>query len=399
MNGSIRERIIKKGKDKKGKMKENLKVYDVYYRYLDPQSGKWKQTSKKGFRTKSAAEDYILKINTQMGENKFVQPDKITLREYLLDWIKSYVEVNLRPTTIAGYKLNIEKHIIPYLGSVQLQDLSVSHIDDFYAQIQKNGRVDGKGGLSAKSIIYIHRVLNEALEHAVKKHIIPYNVAKDAVKPKLKKYKGQVYNEEEIKELLFVAKDTSMEVPIALAALCGLRRGEVLGLMYSEISFENDTIRICRQLIPTKNGPQFEEPKSEDSNRIINAPHEVIKIIKKHQEFQEENKKLLGAEYKDNDLVNCNEDGSMIDPRVLSKRFSEFLKKNHLKHIRFHDLRHSCATLMLNSGVQMKVASQILGHSSIGITADLYTHVITDMKKDAADKISKEIFNTNSNDK
>jgi len=396
MNGTIMERIIKKGKDKKGKTRENLKVYDVYYRYIDPNTGKWKQTSKKGFRSKGEAEDFILKTNSLIAENAFVQPKKKTVREYLLDWLDSYVRLNLRASTIAGYEINIEKHIIPHLGNIELQSLTSSHIDDFYAQKLKDGRIDGKGGLSAKSVMYIHRVLNEALEHAIKKKLIIRNVSKDVTNlPRLKKYKSLVYDSKEIKELLQVVKDTDMEVPVVLAAISGMRRGEVLGLMKTDISFENQTIRICRQLVATKTGLLFEDPKSEDSNRIIHPPIEVMKIIENHLNNQGEMKRLLGNDYQNMELINCYPDGRPIDPRYFSKKFSRLLKKNKLKHIRFHDLRHSCATLMLNSGVEMKVASQILGHSSIGITADLYTHVLAKTKKDAANKISSEIFGPN----
>jgi len=341
MNGTITERIIKKGKDKKGKIRENLKVYDVYYRYIDPNTGKWRQTSKKGFRSKGEAEAFILKTNSLIAENAFVQPKKITVREYLLDWLDSYVRTNLRASTIAGYEINIEKHIIPHLGNIELQSLTSSHIDGFYAQKLKTGRIDGKGGLSAKSVMYIHRVLNEALEHAIKKKLITHNVSKDVTNlPRLKKYKSLVYDSKEIKELLQVVRDTDMEVPVVLAAISGMRRGEVLGLKKTDISFENQTIRIRRQLIATKTGLVFEDPKSEDSNRIIHPPVEVIKIIEKHLNRQEETKKLLGNDYQNMDLVNCYPDGRPIDPRYFSHKFSNVLEKSGLKHIRFHDLRY-----------------------------------------------------------
>lgn len=393
MNGSIRERLIKKGKDKRGKTKENLKVYDVYYRFQDPLTGKWKQTSKKGFRGKGEAEEFLLMVNAQIMNNDFVRPQSITLREYLTEWLTTYVEANLRKSTIAGYRRNIEQHVIPHLGNIELQNLTSSHIDSLYAKKQKDGRLDGKGGLSPKSLIYIHRVLNEALEHAVKKRLISRNVAKDVTNlPKLKKHKAEIYDRNEIKALLEAVKDTDMEVPIALAAICGMRRGEIMGLMWKEVSFENNTIRVCRQLLPTKNGLEFEEPKSEDSIRIINVPAEVMDMLKHHLDRQQEYKRLLGNEYHNNGLVNCRNNGEPIDPRYFSKQFTQTIKKAGLKHIRFHDLRHSCASLMLTAGVPMKVASQILGHSSIGITADLYTHVLTDLKKDAAVKISSKIF-------
>lgn len=134
------------------------------------------------------------------------------------------------------------------------------------------------------------------------------------------------------------------------------------------------------------------DPKSEDSNRIISAPKEVFDIIKARMQVLDKNKILLGDEFEDNNLIVCQENGKLIRPIYFTKNFSNLIKRYKLKHIRFHDLRHSCASLMLKSGVAMKTASQILGHSTIGITADLYTHVLEDSKKAAALQVGKELF-------
>ena len=172
MNGTIKTRLIKKGLDKNAKEKENLKVYDVYYRFKDPSTGKWKQTSKKGFRSKGEAENFLLRINTQLNDSTFIQSKKITVREYLEEWLRTYVECNLKKKTISSYKSIILLHIIPALGNIELQKLTSSHIDEFYICKLKNGRIDGKGGLSQKSLMYIHRILSEALQHAVKKKLL-----------------------------------------------------------------------------------------------------------------------------------------------------------------------------------------------------------------------------------
>lgn len=255
MNGSIKERIIKSGKNKKGKIIKNLKVYDCYYRYPCPHTGKSKQTSRKGFRKKGDAEAFLLELNSQIAGNNFIPPKKLTVREYLLGWLETYVEPNLRKSTIAGYKINIEKHIIPRIGNIELKDLTSSHLDSFYALKQKEGRLDGKGGLAPKTVLYLHRVLSEALEHAIRKGLLTRNVAKYVTNlPRLKKFQSTVLETEEIRTLLNLVKDTDMEAPIALAAICGLRRGEILGLKESEISWEKHLIRICRQLIATNNG-------------------------------------------------------------------------------------------------------------------------------------------------
>jgi integrase len=388
MNGRIETRIIKKGIDKSGKEKENLKVYDVYYRYKDPSTGIWKQTSKKGFRTKGEAEDFLLKVNTQLNDNSFVKPKKITVREYLKDWIETYVECTLKKSTVSSYKSIVEQHIVPYLGNVELQKLTSSHIDRFYSEKLKNGRLDGKGGLSAKSVLYIHRILSEALGHALKKSYINNNPIKNiTTSPKVPKYRAQIYNRDEILSLMQAIKDTDMEPPVVLAALCGLRRGEVLGLRWQDIDLKNKSIRISRQLIALDKGFDYDTPKSETSRRELAIPQIVATVLESHAARQEQIKQLLGNEHEDNGLVNCNNDGTPINPKNFSKKFANILKKYKLKHIRFHDLRHSYASLMLVSGNSLKVTSELLGHSTISLTADTYTHVIDDLKKEAANKI------------
>ena len=177
-----------------------------------------------------------------------------------------------------------------------------------------------------------------------------------------------------------------------------MRRGEILGLKWDDINYKNSSIKISKQLIVTEEGIEFDSPKSENSNRTINIPSKMIETFEKQKLKQDDYKKLLGNEYKDLNLVNCKLDGSPIDPRYFSKIFSNLLKKKQLKHIRFHDLRHSCASLLLTAGVPLKVASEILGHSTVTITADLYSHVIDDLKRDAADKIDNILYPRNKND-
>jgi integrase len=392
MNGLIKTRIIKKGLDKNGKEKENLKVYDVYYRFKEPSTGMWRQTSKKGFRSKGEAEDFLLKINSQLNSNTFIRPKKITVREYLEEWIKTYVECNLKKTTISSYISIIRLHIIPALGNIELQKLTALHIDEFYAQKLKNGRLNGKGGLSQKSLMYIHRILSEALDHAIKKKFLTTNPIKNITNvPKVPRYRAEIYNKNEILNLLEIIKDTDMECSIALAVLCGLRRGEVLGLKWKDIDFTNSVIKIARQLIPIGNAFEYDTPKSESSIREIVAPATVISILEKQRAKQDEYKRMLNDEYQDNELINCDNDGSPINPKNFSKRFAYFLKKNNLKHIRFHDLRHSYASLMLTSGNSLKVTSSLLGHSTISLTADTYTHVLSDLKRDAANRIDNTL--------
>lgn len=354
--------------------------------------GKRKQKWFSGFRTKKEAESELTKILHQLENNIFINPDKMTLAEYLRQWSADYVAINLAPTTRQGYKVNIEGHIIPHLGHIPLQKLQPMHIQGFYKEKIENGRLDGKGGLSAKTVMYIHRVLREALSHAVKQQIIPRNVADFVEVPKLKKYRATVLNEDGVQLLLETFKNTNYYIAVLLGVGVGLRRGEALGLQWKDIDFENKTIQINRSLLPTEKGLIFHDPKTEGSNRIIVVSNTIINMLLVAKEQQEKSKKILGEAYNDIDLVTCWDDGSPINPTTFSQSFGRTLKRNQLPHIRFHDLRHTNATMMLKQKVSAKVASERLGHSTIGITLDLYSHVLKEMQEEAANKLEELIF-------
>lgn len=343
--------------------------------------------------TKKEAEKEMQQIISELEGGTFIEENKMTVATYLRSWVKTYVEPNLSPTTIDGYKSNIENYIIPKIGTIQLQKLSPMHLQDMYLMLSKKGRLDGKGGLSPTTIRAIHRTLGKALDQALRMQQVKRNVSSLVTIPKVKRYDAEIYDENEIINLLSAAKGTDMEVPITLGATLGLRRGEILGLKWSAINLIEGKMTISNNLVSTSSGAVFTTPKTEKSCRILELSEGVITLLKKHRLSQKENKIKLGGAYKDNDLVCCYPDGSWYEPKNFSKKFAWFLKKHGLRHIRLHDLRHSNATLMLAYGIPAKVASQRLGHSSINITLDLYSHVTSNMQKEVAEKIENGIFN------
>ena len=393
MQGSIRERILKNGRDCNGKMRSDIKVYDVCYRFVDASTGKHRQTTKRGFRRKKDAEAYLLDINSKQFAGLFVEQKTLLIRDFLLEWLEDYVKINVRATSYEEYKRIIDSHLIPHFGSMDIKNLQPIHIDKFYAWLLSHGRADGKGGLAPRSVLYTHRVFHEALNYAVGKRLISYDPMKGVTNvPHPKKYKASVYSPTELLAALSVAKGSVWESAIALAGICGLRRGECLGLRISDINLENKTICICRQAVEVKLEIVFSEPKSDESNRMIHIPDEVSKIIQRRIDYLQNCKNMLQSEYQDHGLLICKNDGCPIRPRNFTHRFQDFLVKKGLRKIRFHDLRHSAASLMAKSGVEMKTVSSILGHSTIMITADLYTHVFEDTKKIAAEQVEQELF-------
>lgn len=231
-----------------------------------------------------------------------------------------------------------------------------------------------------------------ALGQAVKMDLIKKNPAEHVELPKTKKYQAEVYTPEEVQVLLSSVIDTDMEVAIALLVGLGLRRGEVLALRWQDVDFEKGRVCIRRNMVKVEGEIIFKDPKTETSNREIELPSTLQKLLQSERKRYIANKLRLGANFKDNDLVVCWDDGEYIKPDTLSQKFRRLTKEIGLKHIRLHDLRHTNATMMLELGVNIKVVQQRLGHASISTTMDIYSHVTEKVEKEAADKLDKGIF-------
>ncbi len=376
----------------RGSITKKGNTYSIIVDIGRDKDGKRKQKWYNGFRTKKEAEKELTKILNQIENGTFVNPEKITLREFLKRWFDDIVEPNLTETTKDGYKYIVDIHIIPALGDVLIQKLQPIQIQTFYKEKLEKGRIDGKGGLSPKSILNIHRIMKRALNHAMKMQIINRNVTEFVELPKQKKYRASVIDEEQVQRMLEAFEPTNLYIPVLLAVGLGLRRGEALGLRWSDIDFENCAITINNTLLKTNKGVIFHDPKTETSKRVIISPGTIIEALKAHKEKQEETKAVMGEAYQENELVSCYDDGHPFNPGTFSTLFMNVLKRNKLQLIRFHDLRHTNATLMLKHNVPAKVASERLGHSTIGITLDLYSHVLKEMQQDAASKIDDAIF-------
>lgn len=376
----------------KGSIIKRGQKYAVVVDIGRDENGKRKQKWFHGFDKKKDAQTYLNKILNQIETNTFIVPDKLTVSEFIQEWFREIVQPNLKDTTIDGYRYFIDGHIIPGIGAINLQKLQPINIQQFYTKELESGRLDGKGGLSPKSVLNIHRILKKSLNYALKVQMISRNVAEFVEVPKQKKYNAAFLNEQQVKEMLEALKDSNAYIPALLGVSLGLRRGEVFGLRWMDINFNNSTISIKQTLVNTRNGLQFQSPKSETSNRVIIAPQKVVEELKLYKEKQNTIKDIMGEAYEDNDLVNCYGNGKAINPSTFSKTFYDELQKRKLPHIRFHDLRHTNATIMLKHNIPAKVASERLGHSTIGITLDLYSHVLKEMQQEAANKINDALF-------
>jgi len=360
----------------------------------DPKTGKRKQKWFSGFNTKKEAERAMAAKIHELNQGIYVEPAKITLKDYLERWLTDYARINCAPRTYQGYEYIIREHLIPSLGKITLDKLKPYHIQNYYSEKLANGRKDGKGGLSARSVHHHHRVLHEALEHAVKWQVIAMNPAKAVSPPKPLKKQINVLDKEAIHQLLKAAEGTRFYEPIYFAINTGMRRGEIFALRWKDVDFDNRMISVQQTLQRIKGkGLVFRDTtKTDGSRRSIAVSESVISMLKRIKKKQAEEKISLGPAYQDYDLVFANPDGTPFNIDYLSREFGRLVRRMNLPHVRFHDLRHTHATLLLQQGEHPKVVSERLGHSTITITMDLYSHVMPNMQKEAAQKLDDFLF-------
>lgn len=285
----------------------------------------------------------------------------------------------------------MHQNIIPLLGAVHLPKLKPVQISDAYAAALAGGRRDDtEGGLSPRTVGHMHRVLKQALGQAVRWELLTRNPA-DAVDPPKVDWKPmRTYDLPQTAKLIEAVRDTPLLVPTLLAVLCGLRRGEICALRWRHVDLVTGQISVVESLEQTKTGLRFKSPKS-GKGRTVALSTTVVDELRAHRVKRAQDLLKLGVGLSDDDLVLGHEDGSIISPIYISQLWARKIRKTQLAHLRFHDLRHAHATHLLANGVHPKVASERLGHSKVGITLDLYSHVIPGTQEDAAAMIDRAL--------
>ena len=362
-------------------IRKRSKNYIVYLEYTDETTGKKKQKNMGSYPLKRDASKRLNELKEEIYNDDLVAPNDMKLEKYLMDFLEKY-KPNLSITTYNCYIRICKKYINPMLGNIKLNDLKPIHIQNY---------VDDLVGILSPQTIKIHiNILNLALKRAYKLKLVKYDIVDCIEVPKNKKFKSEVYDQKDIAKLLETTKNTDLELPINLAVGLGLRISEVLGLSWSDIDFMENTITI-EKITARDNGKVIlKEPKTDTSKRTISAPKEVMAMLKDYKRKYLQDK--LQGKIKDCNLLFLDKNENPIAEDVLSKKFSRFLKKHNLKHIRFHDLRHSHVTLLINAKVPIKVISERVGHSNVNTTLNIYSHTLKEMDQEASEKISESIF-------
>ena len=329
--------------------------------------------TRQNFEPESEAEE----VTELSGEIMFV--------DFLTMWLE-IAKSTIKLTTYASYADMTNKTIIPYFKPLKrkLSELTAADIQKFYlVQLER---------VSANSVIHYHAIIHRAMKYAVKTDLIVSNPVDKVDRPKKNTFQGSFYTEDEIQDLFEAAKGTKLELPIVLAAFYGLRRSEVLGLKWDAIDFQQNTITIKHTLTSCKiDGKKIEvaadTTKTKSSRRTLPLIPQFREMLLQRWEMQEEYKRVCGNCYNTKylDYICVDEMGNIIPPNYVTEAFSKLLARHGMRHIRFHDLRHTCASMLLKNGVPMKQIQEWLGHSDFSTTANIYAHLDYNSKLNSAE--------------
>ena len=375
-----------------GHLQEKNDFYYIVLSYKDAagkRKTKWEATGLSVKRNKKKAEALLLErrrnfmVPTAPAEIRL--DDDILFSDFMLKWLE-VTKSTIQITTYASYQGMVERVIVPYFRKrgIKLVDLKATDLQDFYnKQLER---------VKANSVIHYHANIHKALKYAVKLDLISSNPADKIERPKKERFMANFYDADEVNRLFEISKGTKLEIPILFGAFYGMRRSETLGMKWDAIDFERDTITIRHTLTTVAlDGKRITVAEDRTKNKSSMRTLPLVPFVKKRllelKAEQEENRRLCGRSYvKDYTGYVCiNEIGDIIKPNYVSCGFPKLLEEHGLRRVRYHDLRHSCASLLLANGVPMKQIQEWLGHSDFSTTANIYAHLEYSSKVISAD--------------
>ena len=331
--------------------------------------------------------DKLAKALSNRADGIVVDDKNLTVGEYLDRWLNDAVRGTVRESTFSRDKYLVTNHVKSTIGRVKLKNLNALHLTRLYRQCLDSG-------LSGSTVQKLHHVLHKGLGQAVKWHLIPRNPADDVKAPTPSPKEMHPLSADEARRLLEAARGDRLESFYVLAVHTGMRRGELLGLKWNDVDLENATVRVRRTLTRIDNGRRLAlgPPKNKKSRRTIRLTERAVESLRSHLERQLAEIEALGDLYKDQGLVFTTEAGTPINPSNLRQRsLGPLLKRAGLPQISFHDLRHTCASLLFQRNVHPKFVQELLGHASVAITLDTYSHMLPGMGGEAADAIGEAL--------
>ncbi|MCC5954406.1 MAG: site-specific integrase [Acidimicrobiia bacterium] len=380
MRGHIHKRV---STDRSGRTKA------LWYVVIDlgrDANGKRRQKWHGSYPTRKAAEAARAEIVAEYHRGTYVEPSKVTLAEWVRDtWLPS-MRAQVKPSTWDSYSRNLELHVLPRLGHRPLRELTAALLNAAYSELLESGHCKSKGGLSPKTVRYLHTTLHKALADAVDAGLLGTNPAERARPPKPAKAgptELRFWTPDQLRTFLASIAGTRLEAAWHLAAMTGMRRGEVLGLRWADVDLDAARLTVRHTIISVAYEVRESTPKTHQA-RVIDLDPETIRQLRCHHDRQQAERDRWGDDYQGNDLVFCRENGTPLHPDTFSQSFERAIAKTDLPRIRLHDLRHTHATIALRAGVPVKVISERLGHESPAFTMKQYAHALPGMQAEAA---------------
>jgi len=321
------------------------------------------------FSTKLECRNWIRDMQNQIEQGLTYRATRLSLEQFLTEWLKIH-KTGLKPRTIERYAQIVRDYIVPYIGNIKLQDLRLDHVEKLYRDLLS-------GSVSIRNVQLTHAVLHRSLKDAVRRGLVGLNAAHGARQPKKPYIEMQIFDENQVMHFLICARGDRHEAMYHLAIKTGMRQGELLGLKWSDLDWNRGTLKIQRQVqrVPG-HGRKFVSPKTRAGRRTISIGRETLNILRVQKERQFMQKEIAGDRWQEFDLIFPSKVGTPQSGSNLLKEFKSLLGKAGLPRIRFHDLRHTAASLMLNRSIPPFIVSKILGHSKPSTTMDIYGHLI-----------------------
>ena len=356
----------------------------------DPSTGRRRRKWHSFAGTKRQAQIECARLISGLNGGLYIEPSKITVGQFLDRWLE-HVKPLVSPRTHERYGELVTKNIKPLLGAVLLTKLRPMQISDAYAKALSTGHRRGKGGLAPSTVRYMHVILKASMRQAVRWQILARNPVDAVDPPQIERTAMTTYDLAQAADLIEATRGTRITITVILAVLCGLRRGEIAALRWRNVNLGAAQLAVTESAEQTTAGVRYKKPKS-GKGRTVALSARVVNELRNHRVQQAQELLKLGVPLTDDAFVVAQADGSPLQPRTITHQWHQLLANNKtLARVRFHDLRHAHATHMLSSGVHPKIASERLGHSKVGITMDLYSHVIPGMQEDAAARVDRAL--------
>jgi integrase len=382
---------------RRGHVRQRGETFTAYWRARG-ENGQSRQRSKGGFANAETADRYLTRVLRDLDIGNYVEPDRKARSQTFAQFVRSdwlpAIRATVRPSTFASYRDNLELHVIPRLGTLRLAEITPERLNVMYGQLLASGSRKGKKprGLSPRTVRYVHTIIRRLLKDAVLWDRIARNPAERATPPVSARGERPVWSTVELRQFLEHVANERLYAAWLLLATTGLRRGEALGLRWSDLDLDAGKLTVQQSLVAIGYEVRVSAPKTERGRRRIGIDPATVAALRTWRARQAEERLAWGPAWTDSGFVFTREDGAPLHPQSLSQTFERHVRDAKLPTIRLHDVRHSYATAALTSGVAPKVLSERLGHSSIAITADVYQHVLPELDDQAAAQVAAVIL-------